>query len=114
MGHTGNSVNQFHINFPNDLLGILPEDDSNTRRSKIRAWLEEEKSKGIPLKIQYELGTPTIETLAQELQDKLNNLRSFQGSNYLYTISNTEISPTLHTTFKSKGWYDYYLKTLLK
>lgn len=65
-------------------------------------------------KVERNVQTSGVENLSQEMQDKLNNLRSFQDSNYVYTISNTDISPTLHTTFKSKGWYDYYLKTLLK
>ena len=76
-------------------------------------------------KLLYGRETPIVETLPQSLQDKLNNLRSFQDSNYIYTIINDEtdilpdhvaenLKPTLHTTFKSKGWYDYYKKTLLK
>lgn len=56
----------------------------------------------------YELTNPTTETLDQELQDKLNNLRSFQGSNYVYTVQNTDnphkeqLKPTLHAKTKVK------------
>lgn len=39
---------------------------------------------------QYALETPTIETLDEELQDKLNNLRSFQDSNYVYILLRNE------------------------
>ena len=62
-----------------------------------------------PVTIIYELANPIIETLDQELQDKLNNLRSFKDSNYIYTINNTEgvledVKPTLHTKFKSEDY----------
>ena len=64
------------------------------------------------VEIYYQLEKPTIEILDQELQDKLNNLRSFQDSNYVYTIINDKtdiisekLKPTLHATFKGGGWY---------
>lgn len=91
--------------------------------SAFKDWLKKEHDNGTPLTVVYELAEPTIEILDQELQDKLNNLRSFRDSNYVYTVLNKtdilptvaeNLQPTLHATFKSKGWYDYYKKTLLK
>lgn len=81
---------------------------------KAKNWFEAQKTAGTPVTVQYALETPTTETLDQELQDKLNTLKSFQDSNYVYTISNNDISPTLHATFKSKSWYDDYQDALLK
>lgn len=70
-------------------------------------WLSEN-----PVTFQGQLATPTIETLDQELQDKLNNLRSFEDSNYVYTVlpnENNNISdnlkPTLHAKFLYNNWY---------
>ena len=65
--------------------------------------------------IQYALKEPIIETLNQELQDKLNNIASYKVSNYIYTIVDKtnilpeyvreNLKPTLHATFKGGGWY---------
>src|SRR5699024_2436359 len=73
---------------------------------KAKTWFDEEASKGTPVVTNYQLETPIIETLSQELQDKLNNLRSFQDSNYVYTVNNTNgLEPNLHGVFKSKAWH---------
>lgn len=61
-----------------------------------------------PTEVLYTPSAPTIKTLDQELQDKLNNLRSFQDSNYVYTvIDKTDIlsenlKPTIHAQLKVK------------
>src|SRR5699024_10880535 len=80
--------------------------------TEVKKWLKSEKESGRPVTLLYVKNNPTIETLDQELQDKLNNLRSFQDSNYVYTIikDKTDIlsenlKPTLHATFKGGGWY---------
>ena len=76
-----------------------------------KAWLSEQHAGGNPLTVQYHI-EPAVEVLDQELQDKLNNLRSFVDSNYVYAIINdkTDILPTLHAKFKSKGWNDFRKK----
>ena len=51
----------------------------------------------------YELETPTIETLSAEQQTKLNNIQSFKGSNYVYTMAG--VVPNLNAKFKSNMWY---------
>lgn len=53
---------------------------------------------------------PVIEVLSAEYQNKLSNLRSFQDSNYLYTIVAENLKPTLHATFKSIGWETFRKK----
>lgn len=60
---------------------------------------------------------PLYENLLQEYQDKLNNLRSFKESNYVYTllpdksnILSGNLKPTLHATFKSIGWETFRKK----
>ena len=70
-------------------------------------WLKEN-----PINVVYELKTSKVETLSQSLQDKLNNLRSFEESNYVYTVlpdENNNISnnlkPTLHAKFLYNNWY---------
>lgn len=69
-------------------------------------WLSEN-----PVTFQGQLANPVMETLPQSLQDKLNNLRTFKDSNYLYTvlpdksnILSENLKPTLHATFKSIAW----------
>lgn len=64
-----------------------------------------------PTTLLYEKKEQLIETLGQELQDKLNNLRTFKDSNYVYTvlpdksnILSENLKPTLRATFKSIGW----------
>ncbi|TFI12031.1 collagen-like protein, partial [Thiopseudomonas sp. 4R-3cl] len=111
VGHIANRTNQFHLNVPNNTLGIYSSDSTSLRTTKFRNWLQSEYDKGTPVTIQYMLLEPYIETLDQDLQDKLNNLRSFKDSNYVYTvlpdknnILSENLKPTLHATFKSKAW----------
>ena len=85
-GTSVNGATQFHFRIPNDITGVVPGDSVGTRSSKINAWLESEKNKGNPFTIQYIMRDPEIETLPQTLQDKLNNLRSFEDSNYVYIV----------------------------
>ena len=77
-----------------------------------KSWLSSNSTE-----VYYELAIPTIEILDQDLQDKLNTLKSFKGSNYIYTVNNTEdlpdqikenLIPTLHATFKGGGWLPKY------
>ena len=81
--------------------------------TEVSNWLKSEKESGRPVALLYVKNNPTIETLSQELQDKLNNLRSFKDSNYVYTIINNKtdiisenLKTTLHAIFKSSGWYN--------
>ncbi len=65
-----------------------------------------------PITAQYQLATPTLTTLSDELQMKLNNLPSFKNGTYVYSIPNS--SPTLNCYFKSSGWYNnFYTKSLI-
>lgn len=56
------------------------------------------------------IDSPIYEVLPQDYQDKLNTLKSFKGSNYVYTVQNTDnphkeqLKPTLHATFNSKDY----------
>lgn len=76
-------------------------------------WLTEQNEKGNSINLVYEVEIPIIENLSQSDQDKLNNLRSFQDSNYVYTVLpnktytiSERLKPTLHATFKGGGWYN--------
>lgn len=68
---------------------------------EIRSWLSTEKEKGTPFSYEYQLKESTIETIPRELQDKLNNLRSFEDSNYVYTVAES-LKPTLLVILKVK------------
>lgn len=57
------------------------------------------------IRIIYGLPNPTIETLSAEQQTKLNNIASFKGSNYVYTMAN--VTPNLRAQFKSTAFYRY-------
>ena len=55
------------------------------------------------------LDSPVYEVLPQDYQDKLNNLRSFQDSNYIYTVINNKtdiisenLKPMIHAKLKEK------------
>lgn len=56
-----------------------------------------------PVSLIYELREPYIETLSAEQQAYLNNIQSFKGSNYVYTMAN--VVPNLRARFKSNAWY---------
>ena len=106
--HNGYNVVRFKIK-----LLFIGMTDSNSNAEILTAfknWLGNNNTKVI-----YELANPTIEILGEELQDKLNNLRSFQDSNYVYTIINDStglpshifenLKPTIHTKFLAKDHY---------
>lgn len=74
-------------------------------------WLLSQESAGTPVTLEVQSRDVYVETLSQALQDKLNNLRTFKESNYIYTvlpdksnILSEDLKPTLHATFKSKAW----------
>lgn len=69
-----------------------------------KEWLAEQDSEGIPVTIQYQLATPTYETLSQELQTKLDNIPTFPEHNYVYTVTNDNLQPTLHVDYKKLSW----------
>ena len=54
------------------------------------------------LTVNYQLATPTYETLSQELQTKLDNIPTFPDNNYVYTVANLE--PMLHVDYKKLAW----------
>lgn len=64
----------------------------------------------LPINEEYGvLNPPTTEPLAEKDQIKLNNIASFKGDNYVYTIvENDNLKPTLHATFKSEAWYNNF------
>ena len=72
--------------------------------SNLTTWITSEYSKGTPLTVQYQLATPTYETLSQDLQDKLDNIPTFPNSNYVYTVVNDNLQPTLHVDYKKLSW----------
>ena len=112
VGHVVNSGNQYHLNFPNKLLGILESDSASVRTDKISNWLQTQYDEGTPVVIEGVFVEPNTEILSDELQDKLNNLRSFEDSNYVYTVLPNEnntvsdnLKPTLHAKFLYNNWY---------
>ena len=91
-------------------LSVDKENIDTLEKAKI--WFGSESSKGTPVIVSYQLAVPTIETLSQSLQDNLNNLRSFEDSNYVYTVLPNEdnyltenLKPTLHAKFLYNNWY---------
>ncbi len=69
-----------------------------------KEWLAEQDFEGTPMTIQYQLATPTYETLSQELQTKLDNIPTFPEHNYVYTVANDNLQPTLHVDYKKLSW----------
>lgn len=106
------SVNNRYFMVENKVLGVDSSDSHSIRLNKINNWLSNESSKGTPVTLVYKSGKPHIEILDQALQDKLNNLRSFEDSNYVYTVLSNEdnylsenLKPTLHAKFLYNNWY---------
>ena len=95
------------VRVPDSTIGAIEGDSTTSLVNKFKQWVT-----GKNVELQYQLATPAIEILPQHMQDKLNNLRSFQDSNYVYTVINGKsdiisenLKPTLHATFKGGGWY---------
>lgn len=109
--HSNSTSKYFY--FPNTLTGIAKTDSAGVATTKVNSWLSHN-----PMVVVYQLAVPVIETLPQADQDKLNNIATYLGSNYLYTIVDKtnilpsyvreNMNPTLHATFKSSGWYYRY------
>ena len=95
----GEAYNRLFIRVTESLIGAKEGDSVDSLVSKFSTWVNANNPN-----IVYELATPTIETLSAEQQTKLNNIQSFKGSNYVYTLGNVE--PNLNAQFKSSGWAD--------
>lgn len=98
---------RFSIRVSESTLGVTYDNTTREKATAFRSW-----SNTNDVRVQYILGEPIIETLDQELQDKLNNLRSFEDSNYVYTVLPNEdnylsnnLKPTLHAKFLYNNWY---------
>ena len=109
---TSVNANQLHLRIPNSILGVIETDTYEQRHAKYLAYIRSEYLSETPITWLFQLATPSIETLSQPLQDKLNNLRSFEDSNYIYTvlpdgnnILSNNINPTLHAKFLYNNWY---------
>ena len=89
-------------------VGTTLNSTKDEKINSFKQWLSNIYTEGVPLTIVYEVETPVIEILDQELQDQLNTLKSFKGSNYVYTVQNTdnlhkeELTPTLHAKTEVK------------
>ena len=75
-----------------------------TSQTQFKTWVAQEYSKGTPVTIEYKLATPTYETLSQELQTDLDNIPTFPEHNYVYTVVNDNLQPTLHVDYKKLSW----------
>ena len=72
VGQAGSKgVNGMYISIPKEIANSMDD---------FKKWLSENN-----VKVLYLTSEPLLKTLSQELQDKLNNLRSFEDSNYVYT-----------------------------
>ena len=98
---------RIRFRIPNEWIGIVPDDSFSDRARKLLSRLSKN-----PLSVIYELEFPFTEILDQELQENLNNLRSFQDSNYVYTVLpdrnhylSENLKPTLHAKFLYSNWY---------
>ena len=95
---SGENASARYFNF-GKIIGI-----GTNNTNGVKAYLASEHSKGTPVTVQYQLVTPTYEILSQELQTKLDNIPAFQEHNYVYTITNDNLQPTLHVDYKKLSW----------
>lgn len=101
VGNQGTSeYNRFWIHTPTDFF----KTDND-----VVSWFSEK-----PLIILYDPHEPTIETLPQDMQDKLNYIASYEGENYVYTVLDDvdksdilleNLKPQLHAKFLPAQWY---------
>src|SRR5699024_8631983 len=90
-------------------LTFAVEKDKFASLSIAQNWIKDN------LIILYQKANPTIETLSDDLQTKLNNIASFAKGNYVYTlfpewdksdILSEQLKPVIRATFKGGGWYN--------
>ena len=87
------------FNLKDSRTGVSSTDTATNRVLKIRDYLFSIEG----AMVSYELETPTTETLDQELQDQLNTLKSFKGSNYVYTVLQDDgLTPIIHAKTEVK------------
>ena len=78
----GSDLEGFSSGYRNFYIFRINKDRLDTVDSAgFKKWLEVN-----PVKVLYVLNTSITETLSQPLQDKLNNIRSFEDSNYVYIV----------------------------
>jgi len=95
---SGGNASAKYFNF-GTIIGI-----GTNNTNGVKAYLASEHSKGTPVTVQYQLVTPTYETLSQELQTKLDNIPTFPDGNYVYTVANDNLQPMLHVDYKKLSW----------
>ena len=96
--HSGYNVTRFKFK-PREFLGVDYSSANSVIVTALKNWLSNNQTT-----ILYTLATSTIETLDQELQDKLNNIASFSSSNYVYTVTDNDVYSELYAAFKSKDY----------
>lgn len=89
-----NTTNSISFNINKDIQNV----------TKFKEFLSSQYANGTPVTVQYQLATPTYETLSQELQTKLDNIPTFPEHNYVYTVTNDNLQPTLHVDYKKLSW----------
>ena len=84
-------------------VGTTLNSTEDEKINSFKQWLSSIYTEGVPLTIVYEVETPTTEVLDQELQHRLNTLKSFKGSNYVYTVlPDDDLTPTIHAKTEVK------------
>jgi hypothetical protein len=91
---------------PDEALGLnnLDTNWNGIVKPAITKFFTDKYDAGKPVTINYILNTPTYETLSQELQTKLDNIPTFPEHNYVYTVTNDNLQPTLHVDYKKLSW----------
>lgn len=97
-------LNYIYLYAPHSFLGTSGLNTTSEIAIKFNEWIKEQYTNGTPLTIQYQLATPTYETLSQELQTKLDNIPTFPEHNYVYTVTNDNLQPMLHVDYKKLSW----------
>lgn len=75
---------------------------SHTTLAQFVSWLKSQSDKGTPVTIWFELQEPQIDILSDELQNKLNNIYTYEGSSYIWADS--PLNPKITATFKSQAY----------
>ena len=73
------SSSKIRVRFENSILGITTGDDTNTKISKFKTWLQEKYNNGNPVIVYYVLQEPELIECTAEQESILNSFYTYKG-----------------------------------
>lgn len=82
------NANQLHLKFSNLRLGIKDDTPVSEKMVAFRNYIKEQYDNGTPIEFLYILENPIIEPLELELVEKIESLKSFDGTTHISCSGN--------------------------